>query len=769
MFVQVAGSHQDCSHGFAQYFTGILAKPNDGPQVISFTLKFKVHDNDWQWLNDIDQLGNGLILYQVEDAKKSDLSACFDHLNPAWACTSIDDAKDNVTLWSLEHEVTAARGNDSGWSYTHLGLPKTSLRWFAIVRHSTPWLGPRQGDGPFNTDKDAILASFLRTDGLHLVILAMNGLPHISTTLGHNGEGHVMVTSRNDGLEAASMQVLVAIGTSFEAANGAIMDHARNLVSAQNVESGKHTDEGSLERWYDGLSYCTWNGLGQNLSEEKILNALSSLAENNIDISTLIIDDNWQSLDFRGDSNFEFRWTDFEANEENFPGGLKQTICRLRKNHSHIKHIAVWHGIFGYWGGISPSGAIAKKYKVEEVLKQTQESYLPDGHLTTIAATDVPRLYDDFYGFLASSGVDSVKADVQFLPDYLADATARRDMIYSYQDAWVAASQKHFSGRAISCMSQTPQIMFHSLLPQNKPRYMVRNSDDFFPNAPSSHTWHIFCNAHNALFTQHLNILPDWDMFQTAHEFASMHAAARCLSGGPIYFTDVPGQHDLGVIHSMTAKATDGRVIILRPETAGVTMEQYVKPQSSRFLRIGTTHQNASLLGVFNIGDRSRVELVKLGSFRNISAGQKHVVRKHTNGQILGPFGLDDTISVVSVELDPTRCEILTACPIQTHKGVDVAVLGLLEKFSGAAAVRSVDFAADPNSNATILSVSMKAVGTLGKLWDKLDRTSSNIRRHICSGSEKAFENRLYRCNAADWQTNHRHRYNEYGGQCSRA
>lgn len=46
----------------------------------------------------------------------------------------------------------------------------------------------------------------------------------------------------------------------------------------------------------DGLSYCTWNGLGQNLTEEKLFNALESLSKNGINVSNLIIDDNWQSL-----------------------------------------------------------------------------------------------------------------------------------------------------------------------------------------------------------------------------------------------------------------------------------------------------------------------------------------------------------------------------------------------------------------------------------------------------------------------------------------
>src|SRR5271163_4632165 len=89
--------------------------------------------------------------------------------------------------------------------------------------------------------------------------------------------------------------------------------------------------------------------------------------------------------------------------------------------------------------------------------------------------------------------------------------------------------------------------IFHSFLHTTTPRIMLRNSDDFFPDIPSSHPWHVFCNAHNALLVQHLNVLPDWDMFQTSHPYSGFHAAARCISGGPIYITDSPGQHNVSL------------------------------------------------------------------------------------------------------------------------------------------------------------------------------------------------------------------------------
>jgi alpha-galactosidase len=41
----------------------------------------------------------------------------------------------------------------------------------------------------------------------------------------------------------------------------------------------------------------TWNALGQQLTEEKVLTAVETLAKNNINVTNFIIDDNWQSID----------------------------------------------------------------------------------------------------------------------------------------------------------------------------------------------------------------------------------------------------------------------------------------------------------------------------------------------------------------------------------------------------------------------------------------------------------------------------------------
>lgn len=49
---------------------------------------------------------------------------------------------------------------------------------------------------------------------------------------------------------------------------------------------------------------------------------------------------------------------------------------------------------FGYWGGISPTGKISKKYKIREVRKRDN---FAGGTMTVVDADDAELFYDDFY------------------------------------------------------------------------------------------------------------------------------------------------------------------------------------------------------------------------------------------------------------------------------------------------------------------------------------------------------------------------------------
>ena len=91
----------------------------------------------------------------------------------------------------------------------------------------------------------------------------------------------------------------------------------------------------------------TWSALGQDLSDQKLFDALDELAASHITVSSLIIDDNWQSVENHGEGQADRRWLEFEAEPKHFPRGLSGTVSRIREKHPHIKHVAVWHALFG--------------------------------------------------------------------------------------------------------------------------------------------------------------------------------------------------------------------------------------------------------------------------------------------------------------------------------------------------------------------------------------------------------------------------------------
>jgi hypothetical protein len=667
-----------------------------------------------------------------------DLTHYLDDLPPFLMISKEQSDTPNTLLWSLTYPVEAASGKTPGHSSEKLGKPINLSRWFASIRLWGPWLAPRQGKDRFQPDKEAVLAAFERHDGSHLVLLAVSGVDEVLTTLNHDGNGAIVMNSANDSSKEGTVHIIAAVGKKLEDGIAASMYHARKLVMAYSEATGQVNEEMKtllddlkpqwLENWYDGLTYCTWNGLGQKLTEEKIFSALDSLAKNKINISNLIIDDNWQSLNTEGGDQFSNAWMEFEATKTGFPRGLKATVSDIREKYPHIRHIAVWHAIFGYWGGIAPEGKLAKEYKTQVVQLKDGVS---GGKITVIAEEDVDRFYRDFYQFLSSCGIDSVKTDAQFFLDELADAPDRRSLIKSYQDAWSIAQLRSFSARAISCMSQSPPLIFHSQLPSNKPRMLLRNSDDFFPEVPASHPWHIFCNAHNSLLTQYLNILPDWDMFQTNHDYAGFHAAGRCVSGGPIYITDVPGQHDIQLIGEMTGQTPRGDTVILRPHTVGKSSSAYNAYDDAVLLKVSTyvgmAHTGVSILGVFNCTPKPLTELIGLDSLPGAEEGT-YVIRSYTDGQVTKPTSVATNAAFVHLELPVRGWEILSAFPLQSFKlgrkkgheakgpeDIQVAVLGVVEKMTGAAAIINTDSYIDRESGRLRVWTSLKVLGTYGK------------------------------------------------------
>jgi hypothetical protein len=261
-------------------------------QRAQFTLKFRVSSSEsWEWVKDKLSIQDGEIYFQPQKVAL-DITDYLSDLSPDLEVHSVVSEVQETQLWSISGPVPSAHNSLSGYANISLGIPRSFSRWFALVRIWTPWIAPRHGQGKFSPTEDVILSSFLRWDGLHLVMLAVSGVDDVVTVFKPGQHGDVIMSARNDAEQESQTRALVAVGTSFELANAAAMCHARTLIHDDMYLSGeleaelKASIDGVkpewMENWYDSLTYCTWNGLGQNLNEGKILNALDILKHNGI-------------------------------------------------------------------------------------------------------------------------------------------------------------------------------------------------------------------------------------------------------------------------------------------------------------------------------------------------------------------------------------------------------------------------------------------------------------------------------------------------------
>ncbi|KUL82474.1 hypothetical protein ZTR_10202 [Talaromyces verruculosus] len=703
----------------------------------TFTVRYRTGpDTDWQWANQTRYIKDGEVVFGEKNrlilsnmnttlesgtgnSPRDEIGEYIEGLSTQLEVQAKKSETPNTLLWSITGTAPPAVRETSGRAQVSLGTPKSYLRYFSLVRVWSPWLAPRHGEKIFKLTEDAMLCSFLRSDGLNLVLLAVSGVNDILTLFASGKDGDIVAKARNENTEEAQFQILASVAETFEECICSLIYEARKVVrdSSTAVEipavSDLPPEPGSpisddmvmvgddartqwLADWYDGLSYCTWNALGQNLTEQKILEALDALKSHGIKVVNLIIDDNWQSLDNEGKEQWHRAWKSFEANKKGFPSGLRHTTSVIRQRHPNIGHIAVWHALMGYWGGISPEGDLAQKYKLKEV---DRKDSVAGGKMLAIDPDDINQFYDDFYSFLTSAGIDAVKTDAQFYIDLLVSAKDRKRFISSYQDAWTIASLRYFSTRAISCMSMTPQLIFHSHIPTNKPSIL-------------------------------------------------------------------PGEHDIELINQITAPTTRDTTVILRPSVVGRTLDVYHNYNEGNILRIGTysgwARTGSGILGLFNISPADVSTIVPLNIFpgidpttANLSSSfpvhedtdgyASYIVRSHSTGVISDIMTPTGAHSLVSVTLANKGWEILTAYPLRTFtlegsRGCSstsssmasllthVAVLGLIGKMTGIAAVVTSDITVI-GSGRLKFDVNLKALGVLGIYHSSLE--SRDIDKHV--------------------------------------
>lgn len=183
----------------------------------------------------------------------------------------------------------------------------------------------------------------------------------------------------------------------------------------------------------------------------------------------------------------------------------------------------MWHALAGYWGGLLPSSEPLKKYNPKLVhpvqspgnLGNIRDIALDIVETYGVGIIDPEKIFDfyyDMHSYLASSGVDGVKVDVQNILETLGSGYGGRVSITNkYHVALDESIEKNFrDNNLICCMCHNSDSVFNS-----KNSATARASEDFMPNEPTFQTLHIASVSFNSLLLGEV-FVPDWDMFHVS-------------------------------------------------------------------------------------------------------------------------------------------------------------------------------------------------------------------------------------------------------------
>lgn len=542
-------------------------------------------------------------------------------------------------------------------------------RFLALRRDGLYWMHPAfgrtTGDVPAQT-QFLLWEREDRTFGVLIPLLAGD----FRTTLGSTAQGvrfNVDGAGPDSRLPDNGDLALVASGRKpYE-----LIDAAMQAVCRHTGAVRMRRDK-PAPRFSDYLGWCTWDAFYHEVSETKVMRGLRSFRKGGVSPRVVILDDGWEQ--YEGDF-----LDSFEPDRKKFPRGLKPMISRARSEFG-VELFGIHHPFQGYWAGVNPKGELASRYRLKYNRGNIRPWLGPDKQdLYLVDPRDIHRFYDDFYAYLRSQGADMVKVDGQSALELFTEGKLGRvSTMRAYQGALQGAAGYHFLGELIPCMSNGSDVALH-LNSTNG----WRNSHDYFPKrGPRAQKTHIVCNAMNAVWTSTF-AQPDWDMFQSHQPHAAYHAAARAISGGPVYVCDKPGKQNFDILNKLVL--SDGRV--LRCDQPALPARDCLFTDCARrrrLLKIVNRNRDVGVVGLFHCTETEEnvSGTVRMGDVPGLNA-VRCAAWRHDAGTLEVMVPSDR----LGIELESMGYEIVTLAPVVNG----VAPLGLLDKYNCSGAVVRFD------------------------------------------------------------------------------
>lgn len=298
-------------------------------------------------------------------------------------------------------------------------------------------------------------------------------------------------------------------------------------ISDRPEESIKACYHGILERAerkypevFEYLGWCSWNAFYKNLTEAGFESKLQEFRDKKLPVKWMIIDDGWMQIE-------NDRLLSMKEDPKKFPKGLGAFNAKMREKFD-IDYIGIWVSFTGYWDSIARGS--------ELYLEQYQNLYEAKSGIIVPSGQGAFDFWSTWFKYLKQQGIDFVKVDTQ--GSYRVMGSGCDNLMQTCQkanDALDAASEIHFNGNMLNCMSMGKENAF-----QRPISGLMRNSGDYTPTEEKGLLRHLRQNALNSLFFGHITYT-DWDMWWSKHETATQSGVMRAISGGPVYVSDEVG------------------------------------------------------------------------------------------------------------------------------------------------------------------------------------------------------------------------------------
>lgn len=555
-------------------------------------------------------------------------------------------------------------------------------RFICSFRDEPFFMRPKAGDRVDEIPPETQWLGIRHTDGSYSVYFSMAFELYRTCFYGSGGQLWVSAITGDEALAEPSFCAYYRIdGQDFY---GLVRLAAESV--AQKFGTCRLRREKKKPDMMDLFGWCTWDSFYDQVKAQDIPVGLKSFEKGGVMPKMLILDDGWQTTGDRSMSRGQWKLAALQANEK-FSPELKPTVDAAKA--CGVEKFFVWHAIGGYWGGMDPKAEAMKKYTpvlskaihTDGIRALNPTRWEQEQFDFGLAAPDqFARFYDDYHSYLKSQGVDGVKVDVQSAIEAHGQGrgggvkltrTVRQALEYSVQ--------KHFGGEMINCMSNSNYMVYHYAGSN-----LTRSSGDFYPNEPASHSAHIFHNAVNSVWLSQFAWC-DWDMFQTSHPLGAYHAAARAVSGSPVYVSDRVDEHDFALIRQLTDR--NGKAMLAQDVAMPTSDCLFTDPCAQNCLyKIFNRNTYSSVIGVFSFGGGLQSIPVSPSDVPGNTDGT-YVLYSHKTGKAV----MLSCREAVEVSLEGMQWDIITICKME--KGL--AVIGLAEKLNCSGAVRQIETAQD--------------------------------------------------------------------------